>query len=120
MYTLENYTYYAKFLPSFFKDFTTGDKYEFHEIHDVRNQTPVPTPENAVATIWVWSYFSLEAGSKGRFYFVDSNGYRIKEGDTEFTDRIDLWLEDVRQRKEEFDAFITDKRPFEIRAARPE
>jgi hypothetical protein len=105
-YTVQDYRNYARFIPSFFKGLgSSGETFHAYEILDVNPSESVP--ENAVAAVIIWTrHLSMQYGytDKRHVYYVDSSGHGINP--IEFKTPFDNWLRDVRERKEEFDAFM--------------
>jgi hypothetical protein len=101
-YTLQDYYNYSKFLPNFFKDYSAcGETFEKHEIRDIHREPGIS--EYAVAAVRIWT------GNPEVVYLysMNSSGFRIEENNPiKLTECFDRWLEDVRLRKEEFEAFM--------------
>ena len=124
-YTLQDYHNYSKFLPSFFKKYKTlhGEGIWKHEIRDILYEEDVP--DDAVAGVRIWT----RDPEVSYLCFINSSGLRMEQHTpTQITACLDMWLADVRSRKEEFEAFMQgiamDYVPLSIpeldRLARPE
>jgi hypothetical protein len=100
---LQDYHNYSKFLPTFFKAYSSvcGEVFWKHEIRDIIYEKEVP--DYAVAAVRVWT----REPETMYVCFMNSSGFRIDQNNPiEITNCVDMWLVDVRSRKEEFDAFM--------------
>jgi len=100
--SLQDYHNYSKFLPTFFKGQSVcGGGFWKHEVRDILYEKDVP--DYAVAAVRVW----VRESETMYVYFMNSSGFRINNNNPiEVTDCVDMWLADVRSRKEEFEAFM--------------
>jgi len=109
-YTLQDYHNYSKYIPSFFKNLTSvSEIFQQYEIRDILDEDNIPdiASATAVGSVWIWSHRE-KYPSIGRRCFLNSQAHRIVDEKipTEIGERVDRWLQDVRVRKEEFEAFM--------------
>ena len=116
-YTEDTYRNASNKIPIYFKNLKTfrGQKLYNYEVCGLRlvrgfHVENVP-PQGAVAILWVWCQYTtteIPFATVGHHCFLGSDGHRIQGlyDSEEFVERVDMWLQHVRDKTEALEALL--------------